>query len=173
MRSDCLFKCYQQTMRTKCNTTDLIESWNLITSEYLLKNRYQSLSPGCITTKSGKEMIMLECVKSCQYECTFMHYPLQIGDASRVPRLVDTIVNVQHNELPDIKVRQIPEMLFTTLVCNFGGLLGMWMGLSFSTIIMNVLPLFGKIFKLTQHLVIFQNNVSYNNNVALKKTNVI
>ena len=32
--------------------------------------------------------------------------------------------------MPDIIIKYLPQTTFLSLVCNFGGLLGMWLGLS-------------------------------------------
>ena len=37
--------------------------------------------------------------------------------------------------MPDFIIRYIPELTFISFVCNFGGLLGMWLGVSFLSII--------------------------------------
>ena len=37
--------------------------------------------------------------------------------------------------MPDILIRYIPEITFNSFACNFGGLLGMWLGVSILSII--------------------------------------
>ena len=39
-------------------------------------------------------------------------------------------IKIIHSEYPDIFIEHIPEMSLISFLCNFGGLLGMWLGLS-------------------------------------------
>ena len=47
-------------------------------------------------------------------------------------------LKINHNEMPDITIRYIPEMPLLTFICNFGGILGMWLGISFYSIVENI-----------------------------------
>ena len=69
---------------------------------------------------------------------------------------------ILHNSMPDITIRYIPEMPLLTFICNFGGILGMWLGLSFYTI-------FDIIWKILHvHIlskIFFTNNIININNI--------
>ena len=39
-------------------------------------------------------------------------------------------IQILHSDFPDVFVKHIPEMSLSSFLCNFGGLLGMWLGLS-------------------------------------------
>ncbi len=47
------------------------------------------------------------------------------GDARR-----NQATSIKHNKIPDILITHLPEITFNAFVCNFGGLLGLWLGLS-------------------------------------------
>ena len=49
--------------------------------------------------------------------------------------------------MPDILIVHIPDICFISFVCNFGGLLGMWLGVSFLSIIDLIKSLFVKLIK--------------------------
>ena len=136
MRSDCILSCYQNTINQQCNTSALIESTILVREQYLLNNRNQTIVEDCIGNPSMREMIRIRCKNWCQQECTFKYYPFGLQKVNTDGKLdhLTISIEVEHNELPDIAITQIREMVFTTFVCNFGGLLGMWLGLSFITI---------------------------------------
>ena len=55
-----------------------------------------------------------------------------------------TRFEIVHNKLPDIFLTHIPEVSFIEFICNFGGLLGMWLGFSVWTILDDVTKLFIK-----------------------------
>jgi hypothetical protein len=39
-------------------------------------------------------------------------------------------VHISHNRLPDQEIRHMPEITFVSFLSSFGGLAGMWLGLS-------------------------------------------
>ena len=79
----------------------------------------------------------------CHKECYFRYYwvnMLEVRDNDDY-EWMDVSIIVKHNAMPDLFIRHIPEMPFITFICNFGGLLGMWLGVSFLTILSAALPL--------------------------------
>ena len=76
-------------------------------------------------------------------------------------------VILQHSSTPDIIVRLSFEMTLMSFVCNFGGLLGMWLGF-------NILSISKEIFKSIRLLYRFdrnQNN-SFNNCIFQQFNNI-
>ena len=53
-----------------------------------------------------------------------------------------------HKHIPDVIVRHVLEM---SMICNFGGLLGMWLGLSLVTISKDTLDSIRHYLKLSQN----------------------
>ena len=113
-------------------------SYMLVRANYLRWHRYRQIEQDCIDSESKREMIMLKCLDNCQDDCSFKYYPFQLNNVGKYETRKTKII-LEHNELPDILVEQNPEMNFTTFVCNFGGLLGMLLGLSFLSIIKHIL----------------------------------
>ena len=78
--------------------------------------------------------VQSECQNSCQSECTNRYYNYEIKKESNLYQESEwkkvSHVRITHNHLPDQTNEHLPETTFVTLTCNFGGLLGMWLGLS-------------------------------------------
>ena len=80
------------------------------------------------------------------------HYPYDMSSLATTTANIREGFNsavdftIQHNQLPDVLVRHMPEMSFISFVSNFGGLLGMWLGLS-------VLIIFDNIFSFTKRII--------------------
>ena len=155
-RSDCIFDCYQDKVKYHCLTQDLVGS-NILRRIIYFKQRNLNLSECTVGVKKYYESIK-SCEDQCHKECHFTYYSFSINI------YVETHENncglrIRHNEMPDITIRYIPEMPLLTFICNFGGLLGMWLGLSFYTI-------FHDIWKLLHVKILskfrFTNNIIYN-----------
>ena len=73
-----------------------------------------------------------------------------------------TEVILRRSDFPDMIIEYMPEITFISLVCNFRGLLGMWMGVSMLKIIIVLYKLakvnFKKIFNIL-------NNYYFNMNI--------
>ena len=76
----------------------------------------------------------------CKVECNDKNYVIEIVESDSTH-----IIFIRHSEYPDIFVKHIPEMNLIGLICNFGGHLGMWLGLSLFGIFNDTYSLFTKI----------------------------
>ena len=143
-RSDCLTSCVQYHHNIVCNSTKLAIMLTLVREEFISKNRNKSLT-NCSAYTQIKQDATISCWKHCKLDCHYKHYPADIQKISDFNN-TQTQVYVEHNEMPDVLVKYIPETSLISFVCNFGGLLGMWLGLSIITIFNDILI---PIFKLT------------------------
>ena len=133
IRSDCLVSCYQKLHDQLCNGTGLAQSPTLIRESILVKKSNRKLDK-CEAYKMSFKKMMSECSSQCQKECDFKYYSYTI---TRLENSEDTQtrIHILHNDMPDIFIQYIPEITFTSFACNFGGLLGMWLGVSFLSIV--------------------------------------
>ena len=83
-----------------------------------------------IFTNLDKEVLDI-CSTKCKPDCNTKQYltEIKVLDINK-PWVQSARVNFQHNSIPDIIVRHTLEMSLMSFVCNFGGLLGMWLGFS-------------------------------------------
>ena len=147
-RSDCIYDCYQDKVKYHCHTQDVVGSTMLFRKIYF-EQRNLNLSKCIVSNKIYYKSIKL-CEDQCHKECHFTYYSFTIDKNVEIP-MNQNYFAIKHNELPDITIRYIPEMPLLTYICNFGGILGMWLGLSFYTIFNIIwkilrLHIFSKIF---------------------------
>ena len=140
MRSDCINDCYQNRLRKICKVT----SGNFFISSALLKEDYfvseNDKLISCYEQAYNRDNFEIwhDCKKMCKLECNMKYYSVDIEN--------EKMTFIGHGEYPDIFVEHIPEMTMIGFVCNFGSLLGMWLGLSLYTIFTDSLNIITKIF---------------------------
>ena len=130
-RSDCIYDCYQDKAKYHCQTQDLV-GCNILRKKIYFQQENLNLSKCRVSDEINFELIKT-CEDKCQKECHFTYYSFTINKKEEM-NMYHASIRFTHNEMPDITIRYIPEMPLLTFICNFGGILGMWLGLSFYTI---------------------------------------
>ena len=74
-----------------------------------------------------------KCLQLCKPDCNLRQYFVKEKLSSKIS-YAQTLVYLAHNSMPDVILRHSFEMTLMSFVCNFGGLLGMWLGLSLISI---------------------------------------
>ena len=54
-------------------------------------------------------------------------------------------LKIKHGVSPDMIIRHLPETTLISVICNFGGILGMWLGLSVLTITEEIFIMLNKL----------------------------
>ena len=161
MRSDCVMDCYQDKLRDICKFQS-----GYFMSQSTLKQSYFNNSHDKIRSCFDKDYqsfirliqtTRLDCEKVCKVECNFKYYPLETLKIKGE----NTILNIVHGQLPDIFIKYIPEITLMGFICNFGGLLGMWLGLSLFTLFNKISNLFLK--------VVQAKNITYKFNIKVDR----
>ena len=138
MKSDCVNVCYHDKLRQICKVNrGLFPSKSLIRKEYLIDGNDRLISCNDIKNNAYSYTIKQDCEIICKKECNTKYYPIEI----QTENILSGEVKIYHGELPDILIKHIPEITLVEFFCNFGGLLGMWLGLSIFEIINNIFDL--------------------------------
>ena len=135
VRSDCIFNCIKTL--AKCPSTN--EPYS-----FLMRREYFGSKPAFkLETCRIRRLHMTNhrsvCEDQCTISCTFIYYTLDINIGERLYKkfgetYTKSSINLRHNQLPDYLVKHIPEFTFISFVCNFGGILSLWLGFNILTI---------------------------------------
>ena len=123
--------------------------------------------------------ITQECHRIFKQNCKYSYYLYDISMIRKFYEFTNehdkmATVTLQHNRLPDLFVRHIPETTFISFVGNFGGLLGMWLGVNAWIMFDTFYMLTHKIIKAIGKKDIQQNKIfiQRNNYYNLRNTNL-
>ena len=135
IRSDCTVDCIIEFMK---------EKFNLITPGLISLMRRELLRsfgsiPVNLTKYTDLSEIWDKCLKECKPDCSLKQYFIkEVHSGQQYYDRKETIIYLAHDIMPDVIVRHSLEMPLMSFVCNFGGLLGMWLGLSLISISKNI-----------------------------------
>ena len=147
MRSDCITSCYKS--KIKISPLLFYGFPHLQRKELFVHDNYNKTF--IWTQVNGYEIDEeLKCFSKCPKDCKFIYFITNDMRQENTKIVVQdtsyTRIDIEHNRLPDIIVVHYPEITFIGFICNFGGLLGLWLGL-------NVLQLFNDVLKIIQNVI--------------------
>ena len=128
------------------------------------------------------------CTQKCRMDCNFTYYVLDHKEI--VNKYLDKSgyfykneFSIKHGNLPDILIKYVPQTTLLSFVCNFGGLLGMWLGLSILAICEDSSRIFFKIIRKRNYiwqrihnilnLVKIKFNIAFNIRNSINSVNII
>ena len=135
-RNDCIFDCYQERAKYICRTNNFVSFFPLLKKKNYFEQSNLNFSRCNIEIKYRNEISEL-CYDKCHKECHVDYYSITINKISEFDTF-QAALTFKHNSMPDLTIRHIPEMPFLTFICNFGGILGMWVGVAFVDILNRV-----------------------------------
>ena len=133
MKSDCITHCYQRRMNEIVNN-GVVESY--APSHYLLRKEVIEQVPNIFIEldkfedQAIKSKVKLSCFKECPRDCRYKYYSMDVERFSSAEDPEQISIYLEHDHMPDISIMHIPEITLLSLVCNLGGLIGMWLGIS-------------------------------------------
>ena len=164
-RSSCIVSCVKHHHDTICNSNSLPEMGNVVTKKFITIN-YNKTITNCSDYYKTKQDSLVNCSKQCKLNCNYKYYPAKIHRLIEIEDFSSSDVIMEHNTMPDILIKYIPETSLISYACNFGGLLGMWLGLSFLQIVEDII---GSIIKLKFNKIIFIFLAPFNFNNSSQK----
>ena len=135
--SDCITSCIKYHHDVTCDNTKLPLMSTLVREEFVSMNQNKTFTT-CSAYTKVKHDAMINCSKHCKLNCQYKHYPANIDEIYEFNNSQAQVI-VEHNEMPDVLIKYVPENSLISFICNFGGLLGMWLGLSIITIFEEIL----------------------------------
>ena len=138
LRSDCIGLCVIHQLKNICQIDCIHKSISLMRKGLFNEDDLTFCSDSLLDKDALKcfqnELkLYFKCSEKCENDCKTRYYDWNIQSKKSWPAN-STVIAVKHSRLPDQFIRYIPETTFIAFVSNFGGLLGMWLGLSFLTI---------------------------------------
>ena len=73
----------------------------------------------------------------CPIQCSFTYYNLDMDERNenrKVENYTKTTIRLNHNLLPDHIIKHVPKVTFTTLICNFAGIISLWLGFNIMSV---------------------------------------
>ena len=135
MQSDCLAQCYAQFIKDKYKS--LPRSDLMIGKQQI--SFFGNISINFTETTDIEPYIENVCSQRCKPDCSAKQFLFEISKSDENLIKDAIIISLIHGSIPDVIVRHIFEMSLISFVCNFGGLLGMWLGLSLLSISKQIL----------------------------------
>ena len=166
-RNDCIFDCYQERAKYFCRTQDLV-IFPILKKKIYFQQGNLNLSKCNIKIEIMYEEIE-NCYGQCSKECHITYYSYTVSKFKEID-MHQVHFLFKHNQMPDLTIRHIPEMPLLTFICNFGGILGMWLGVSFVGILNRVWKVLRV--KILSKILIM-NNMNNKTNVVFISTNSI
>lgn len=111
------------------------------------------------------------CNQKCKEECYQAYYLLENKQTRTLnkhtypiyPAVFSlVVVSLEPSSMPNVIVNHLPEMTFLSVFCSFGGLMGMWLGVSILATIDNLL----RIIKIAYYKIV---SVNFNLNLGKQK----
>ena len=137
MRSDCITDCFQKTVRKRCNFTDFAPFTQLWRKDLLRANSHFRIEKSFC---GYPWKTRTDCFNECRPDCKFKYFLWSRTERNRTADWEKPLlIEIRHSPFPDVTIKYSPQISFLSFVCNFGGLLGIWLGLSIVAIFNRVL----------------------------------
>ena len=147
-RSDCITTCSQKYIKSECKIKEgIVGSRYILRREVLEQDQFRELSftkDEYICQDQVEDEAKSMCEKECKPDCIFKYYSVlnETLDNNNWDGHYLIKIIIEHNSNPDVYIKYVPQTTLLSLICNFGGLLGMWLGLSFLHTITELLTFF-------------------------------
>ena len=141
-RRECIIKCVTKKLHINIrNIWDIMDDelvrfdfFKQYTNDYLINVTRLNLG----FRKEIYRKLIDTCTDACKSECrqSIYIYDYEVFSKREVANYFNPSTNIEitHSRIPDVIVRHMPENTLISFISNFGGLLGLWLGLSVSSL---------------------------------------
>ena len=181
MKSDCVYDCLQAYFDPYCTPYG---SYLLYLQEFPLR-KTQLDRIGYNTTCNithirnyydNREACTIKCSDAC-YQAYFLLDSKQTYRNTNVSTMMlsnRVVLTLIPNSMPNVVINHLAEMTILSLFCNFGGLVGMWLGISVLATLNNLIHLTKNLFiKLYSLTYMYKQNNYYSKNNLFVVTNPV
>ena len=142
MKSDCFFNCMMKISPIVClDYYRMIETMFYPIRKELFYKEYPYYNCSNGRYRSTIVSLQSKCMYQCPDECDQKYFFMQHKNSKRRSynydrdQIVKTLSQIQilSSDLPTIIIIHLPEMTLISLLCNLGGLIGMWLGISIAS----------------------------------------
>ena len=147
-QNDCDVSCIIEYYGEECYT---ISRPNIMVLRKNIMKKYQQKKQNCNTTIKHDYPHEI-CSMKCPQDCNIIYYDNHLSQYCFITNTTNLfksnmMVQINPNGKPNMIIEYLPEMSLLSLICNFGGLLGMWLGVSILSISNDIVTIGGKILK--------------------------
>ena len=152
LRSDCIDICILKKLQDKYGRHQALLTGFLF-RKYFSKilEKFNKTLYKILDSANVIDLFKPECMRQCKQDCLFEYYVHVVSIGREEEKHFElerkALVLIRHKQIPDIYIKNIPEMTFISFVSNFGGLLGMWLGISVILIFENTFQLMKPLFE--------------------------
>ena len=174
MKSDCVFDCLRAYFDPYCTSYG---SYLLNREEFPLRRTQLDkigTNTTCITHYHNYHHLRQSCTIKCADHCHQEYYLLyskqtrKETNVSIMMRSNRIFLTLMPSSMPNVVISHFAEMTFLSALCNFGGLVGMWLGISVLAIMDDVIHLTKRLF-INLYSLKFKQDNNYLKNIVVKK----
>ena len=169
LRSQCLSSCMEKLIKPECQNELVLLRKRILKREELPSSADNGQ---CNKSSIKYQDIRTKCRNSCKEDCYQAYY---LFETESEPRTIKNILNnkiviyLEPNSKPNVRIEHFAEITFLSMLCNFGGILGMYLGISLLSISYDIWKISKKIF----NTFIWIKFTTYNKNEIIPKKLII
>lgn len=131
LRSDCISHCILKDLQSLCQIDCIFQTEILLRRDLFLQNKTLRFCLNKNQECIDRQYLTLrfKCMAQCPDDCWLKYFTFGEVENEKYDS-EETKLTIRHSSIPDQIIRHIPETSFISFISSFGGLMGMWLGMS-------------------------------------------